>query len=84
MRMSSEFENKHYHWEFIGYDHSVPETGQMFGSTRIVVIGYDNQENALIAAKELVPKPHYHLNSVFECNTCKFQSSIVKMNERIQ
>lgn len=70
--------DKHYHWQFIAYDEmkKVGERDEYVQAVTVTVIGFDNEENALIGVKDVVTRNRYVLNYVYECNTCKFQSQM--------
>lgn len=66
--------DSHLHWEFVAYEHQ-DEKGYHY-SISISVIGFDTEEDALIRAKQIVTRPFYKLNRVWECVSC----NILKRN----
>lgn len=72
--MNHQLADRHFHW-VIQSGTPIPEgTGPITNYTEITVIGYFTPEEAIEAAKQIMPgKDMYHVGRVYECNTCRFQ-----------
>lgn len=67
----------HYHWKFLATN-----TGNI-NPVEITVIGHFTEDQALDAVKPLVNRENYRLVMVWECTTCKYQDSILKVFRKI-
>ena len=59
------------HWQFIAAKEKV---GINFNEvSEVIVLHYDREEEALIAAKRIIERPVWHLKQVWECQNCQDQ-----------
>ncbi len=67
----------HFHWVFYAFNGDLAEieakTKEIYWNLTIEVIGYDTEENARIAAAEIVTREHFKLLKVWECRSCGYQ-----------
>lgn len=68
---------RHFHWEFYSYNDDnvfgVVPNQQINCAAIISVVGYDTEDNARIAAREVIKRDTFILRHVWECTSCKFQ-----------
>lgn len=69
--------DRHFHWTIGAYDKMVDDT-HYDKMVQVTVIGPQNEEDALIEVQAILARKHYVLLSVYECNTCKYQSQLNK------
>jgi hypothetical protein len=69
--------DRHLHWKFTAYnDVDVIENGNgVKWPVGVEVIGYESEQDATIAAGQVVQRDKYILTSVWECSTCGTQES---------
>lgn len=74
---------RHWHWEFLGHN-GEPDDAEAFRTgTAVIVIGYDNEADAEVAVRTIVPRRTYRLHRVWECASCGFQSELAQAMRRI-
>lgn len=69
--------DKHYHWTFVAYD-GEPNADTIRYGVKVTVLGYENEEMARMAARDLIKREQFALTDVYECNTCAFQKNYTK------
>lgn len=67
----------HLHWDFIAYV-KLNENKSFDQSVFVSVKGHKTEQVALEAAKNIIKRPHYYLQKVWECITCGFQEDMLK------
>jgi len=81
--MKEQLAEKHLHWTIQSGTPHENGTGQLRNYTEISVTGYFTPEEAIEAAKMIMPgKDIYHIARVFECATCRFQQEMLENMER--
>lgn len=65
--------DKHFHWIFQAADEG------MINPVEISVIGHIDEASALYDVEKIIKRKNYKLIKVWECNQCKFQSSIMDL-----
>lgn len=63
--------NLHLHWRFTAYNGGENDR-EIFHPIQISVIGYNDEQSVFEAARKIVLREQYKLNSVYECNACNF------------
>ena len=72
----------HWHWDVVAYngpeipDPTVTEQRKMHWAVAIRVVGYATEADAIIAARAIVERDHYQLQSAWECAQCGYQAAI--------
>lgn len=57
------------HWQFIA---AKEQKEMVFNAvSEVLVLHYENEEMALIAAKKIIERPIWHLKQVWECQDCE-------------
>lgn len=67
---------RHFHWEFFAYNdanvYGEPPNQRIDYICTVTVVVFDIEENAIIAAKEVIKRDKFALKQVWECTTCRF------------
>lgn len=73
--------DRHLHWQFFAFDEEIPNG--MCWPVVIDVIGLSTEEDARIAAMDIVIRNRYKLKSVWECNRCGFENRMSSSMEKL-
>jgi hypothetical protein len=64
---------RHFHWKFMAFDGGAPPPAGTWGMVTVEVIGYLCEEDAKVAARDILRRDIFLLHAVWECSQCGFQ-----------
>ena len=74
----------HLHWDFVAFDSyegDLDGASKMHWAISVRVDGYESEEEAERAARQIVNRKYFKLNRVSECQTCGIQTRMVQAIE---
>ena len=76
--MSTPQVERHLHWQFLAHDEEELRAKDVHWPVVVVVIGYETEADATIAAEIMIQRRWYLLQKVWECPSCGYQSAMTQ------